>query len=105
MPLRFNARKREAAEPGREIDEMNEDIKEAEQDIDQGAIDFSAILTKLDEKYSELLTKVNDMAESLTVLATEGVYINDVVEDVTKKEDINQKKAETELLEDLDFSL
>lgn len=109
MPIRFKERKKdeEIKEPDK-VEDVQEETEETEKPEESG-FDYEAI-GRIEEALTRIesaLIRLDDMAESLSILATEGVYINDVAntEDLTKAEDVNQDKEITDLLNDLDFKM
>lgn len=95
----FMGRRRENADDEQEnvVDEV-EEIDEA----GEGAIDFSAFAEEMREAFRGLREVVDAINDSMAILATEGIYINDVPE---VKKEAEKTKDEIDELDDLDFDI
>lgn len=77
-----------------EVEEVNE--------TGEGVSEFAAFAEEMREAFRGLREVVDAINDSMAVLATEGIYINDVPE---VKKEAEKTKDEIEELEDLDFDI
>ena len=78
-----------------------DEVEEVEE-TDEGVSEFVAFAEEMREAFRGLREVVDAINDSMAVLATEGIYINDVPE---VKKEAEKTKDEIEDLEDLDFDI
>lgn len=99
MPV-FKARKRDNDENTEEPKEVQE--VETDEIVENVQPDWAEFRDEVRETLKGIREVVDAINESMAVLATEGIYINDVPQAKDEVEDI---KDEVEDLEDLDFNI
>lgn len=98
----FMGRRREDVDKDKE-QEIDGADQEQEQEIEESnEFDFSAFAEEVREAFRGLREVVDAINDSMAVLATEGIYINDVPE---VKKEAEKTKDEIDELEDLDFDI
>lgn len=99
MPV-FRARKRDNDENAEEPEEVQE--VETDETIENVQPDWTEFRDEVRETLKGIREVVDAINESMAVLATEGIYINDVPQ---AKDELEDVKDEVEDLEDLDFNI
>lgn len=95
----FMGRRREDADEGKEKETEVEEVEEIEEPSE---FDFSSFAEEVREAFKGLREVVDAINDSMAVLATEGIYINDVPE---VKKEAEKTKDEIEDLEELNFDI
>lgn len=99
MPV-FKGRKRDNNENTEEPEEVQE--VETDETIEEAQPDWVEFRDEMRDVLKGIREVVDAINESMAVLATEGIYINDVPQ---VKDEVEDVKDEVEDLEDLDFNI